>query len=354
SVPAPTSTALARLDANGAATYEFDLLWDPRPVGLPDDVDAVHTSSIAAVLEPGAATVLDVLRRHRGSATISYDPNARPTLMGDPGRVRAQIEATIALSDVVKASDEDVSWLYGTDDVEDVVDSWRELGPALTVLTRGDEGAVGFCGSGRVQVSPVVVDAVDTVGAGDTFSAGILDALAAKGLLGAEQRGALAALPSDEVADVLRRAAALAAITVSRAGANPPWSHELSCPRRGHPRRAADPRDARHPVFPVHQTHRTTFARPTAPRPEEAIHDPVHVRGAAGRLPHRARHDGRGPRARLRPVPGTDPACGAELPDLRPGPGARAHPRARPGEEGRRTSQQGARRPRRRDRRRHR
>ena len=228
SVPAPTSTALARLDANGAATYEFDLLWDPRPVGLPDDVDAVHTSSIAAVLEPGAATVLDVLRRHRGSATISYDPNARPTLMGDPGRVRAQIEATIALSDVVKASDEDVSWLYGTDDVEDVVDSWRELGPALTVLTRGDEGAVGFCGSGRVQVSPVVVDAVDTVGAGDTFSAGILDALAAKGLLGAEQRGALAALPSDEVADVLRRAAALAAITVSRAGANPPWSHELS------------------------------------------------------------------------------------------------------------------------------
>ena len=228
SVPAPTSTALARLDANGAATYEFDLLWDPRPVGLPEGVDAVHTSSIAAVLEPGAATVLDVLHRYRETATISYDPNARPTLMGDPASVRVQVEATISLSDVVKASDEDVAWLYGTEDVEDVVDSWRELGPALTVLTRGDEGAVGFSESGRVQVSPVVVDAVDTVGAGDTFSAGILDALAAKGLLGAEQRGALAALPSDEVADVLRRAAALAAITVSRAGANPPWSHELT------------------------------------------------------------------------------------------------------------------------------
>ena len=105
SVPAPTSTALARLDANGAATYEFDLLWDPRPVGLPECVDAVHTSSIAAVLEPGAATVLDVLHRHRETATISYDPNARPTLMGDPGLVRAQVEATISLSDVVKASD---------------------------------------------------------------------------------------------------------------------------------------------------------------------------------------------------------------------------------------------------------
>ena len=228
SVEAATSTALARLDANGAATYEFDLLWDPRPAGLPEHVDAVHTSSIAAVLEPGAETVLDVLRRRRDGSTISYDPNARPTLMGDPETVRAQIEHTIALCDVVKASDEDVAWLYGTDDVEDVVASWRELGPALTVLTRGDEGAVGFAATGRVQVSPVVVDAVDTVGAGDTFSAGILDALAAKDLLGAEKRPALAAMPSDDVASVLRHAAALAAITVSRAGANPPWSHELS------------------------------------------------------------------------------------------------------------------------------
>ncbi|ACU86093.1 Fructokinase [Brachybacterium faecium] len=228
SVEAATSTALARLDANGAATYEFDLLWDPRPAGLPEHVDAVHTSSIAAVLEPGAETVLDVLRRRRDGSTISYDPNARPTLMGEAETVRAQIEHTIALCDVVKASDEDVAWLYGTDDVEDVVASWRELGPALTVLTRGDEGAVGFAATGRVQVSPVVVDAVDTVGAGDTFSAGILDALAAKDLLGAEKRPALAAMPSDDVASVLRHAAALAAITVSRAGANPPWSHELS------------------------------------------------------------------------------------------------------------------------------
>ena len=228
SVEAATSTALARLDANGAATYEFDLLWDPRPAGLPEHVDAVHTSSIAAVLEPGAETVLDVLRRRRDGSTISYDPNARPTLMGEAETVRAQIEHTIALCDVVKASDEDVAWLYGTDDVEDVVASWRELGPALTVLTRGDEGAVGFAATGRVQVSPVVVGAVDTVGAGDTFSAGILDALAAKDLLGAEKRPALAAMPSDDVASVLRHAAALAAITVSRAGANPPWSHELS------------------------------------------------------------------------------------------------------------------------------
>ena len=228
SVTAATSTALAQLDATGAATYEFDLLWAPDPAGLPEQVDAVHTSSIAAVLYPGAATVLHLLRSRRDSATISYDPNARPSLMGDAAVARERIEASIALSDVVKASDEDVAWLYDTDDVEDVVDGWRDLGPALTVLTRGGEGAVGFAGSGRVQVSPVMVEAVDTVGAGDTFSAGILDALAIKDLLGAAKRPALTALPSDEVAAVLQHAARLAAITVSRAGANPPWSHELT------------------------------------------------------------------------------------------------------------------------------
>ena len=226
--PGRTSTAEAVLDAHGAATYTFDLTWDPDTAELPETPDAVHTSSIAAVLEPGATTLSALLRSARGSSTISYDPNARPTLMGAPEDVRARIEENIALSDVVKASDEDVAWLYGTEDVEDVAASWRDLGPSLTVLTRGGDGAVAFSASGRVQVAPVKVEVVDTVGAGDTFSAGILDALAAKGLLGADRREMLAAIPSDDLATVLRRAAALSAITVSRAGANPPWSHELT------------------------------------------------------------------------------------------------------------------------------
>lgn len=226
--PGRTSTAEAVLDAHGAATYTFDLAWDPDTAGLPEAPDAVHTSSIAAVLEPGATTLSALLHSARGSSTISYDPNARPTLMGAPEDVRARIEENIALSDVVKASDEDVAWLYGTEDVEDVAASWRDLGPSLTVLTRGGDGAVAFSDSGRVQVAPVQVEVVDTVGAGDTFSAGILDALAAKGLLGADRREMLAAIPSDDLATVLRRAAALSAITVSRAGANPPWSYELT------------------------------------------------------------------------------------------------------------------------------
>lgn len=223
-----TSTATATLRADGSADYVFDLAWDPDPRGLPDRVDALHTSSIAAVLDPGAATVAEVVARFGSDATISYDPNARPDLMGDPVRARALIEALIARAHVVKSSDEDVAWLYGTDDVEDVVASWRTLGPAITVLTRGGEGATGFCADGRVPVAPVRVDVADTVGAGDTFSAGILHALAGRDLLGAARAQALEAIGTAGLTEVLELAASLAAITVSRAGANPPWAAELT------------------------------------------------------------------------------------------------------------------------------
>src|SRR5699024_9756527 len=113
-------------------------------------------------------------------------------------------------------------------DLEDVVASWRELGPGLTVMTRGAEGAVGFSSGGRLQVAPVVVDAVDTGGAGDTFAAGILDVRAGRVPLSLVKRVVLHAMPAHVVATVLRRASGLADITDSRAGANPPWSHELT------------------------------------------------------------------------------------------------------------------------------
>lgn len=222
-----TSTALASLDETGAATYTFDLVWDPDARDLPDRIDGVHTSSIAAVLDPGATTVSEVLARYAPEATISYDPNARPDLMGDAAPTRARVEAIITRADVVKSSDEDITWLYGTDDVEDVVAGWRELGPSLTVLTRGGEGAVGFGAEGRTQVPPVRVEVADTVGAGDTFSAGILDALAARDLLGAAHREQLASLSAQDLSAVLSSAAALAAVTVSRPGADPPWAREM-------------------------------------------------------------------------------------------------------------------------------
>lgn len=224
----PTSTALATIGADGAADYTFDLVWEPDPRGLPTGVDAVHTSSIAAVLAPGAGTVADVLDRHAGSATISYDPNARPDLMGEAARTREQVEALIARCDIVKSSDEDIHWLYGTEDVEDVAAAWRALGPAITVVTSGGDGAVGLADCGRVTGAPVKVTVADTVGAGDTFSAGMLHALAGRDLLGAARREQLATIGVDELTAVLTEAGRLAAVTVSRAGANPPWLHEIS------------------------------------------------------------------------------------------------------------------------------
>lgn len=223
----PTSTARAVIGASGAAEYTFDLQWDPDPRDLPPRVSAVHTSSIAAVLQPGASVVQKVLDSYRDQATLSYDPNARPDLMGDPAQVRPIVEDLIRRCDVVKSSDEDIAWLYQSEDLEDIAASWRDLGPSVVAMTRGEHGAVGFGPNGRLDIAPVRVEVADTVGAGDTYSAGILWALAEEDLLGAEKREALRAIPEETLRSVLERAAAIAAVTVSRAGANPPWRSEL-------------------------------------------------------------------------------------------------------------------------------
>jgi fructokinase len=226
--PWSTSTALAQLDENNAATYVFDLVWEPDPRGLPEGVDAVHTSSIGAVVSPGRDTVSDVIDHYRPTATISYDPNARPDLMGTPESTRPHVEFLVARADVVKSSDEDVAWLYGTDDIEDVAASWKASGPAIVAITRGADGMVAFGPTGRIEVPSRKVTVADTVGAGDTFSAGILHALSGHELLGATHRERLQSVGAQTLQDVLETAARMAAITVSRPGANPPWANELS------------------------------------------------------------------------------------------------------------------------------
>ena len=227
----PTSVATSTLDATGAATYTFDLAWELDAGPRLDGVAHVHTGSISATLEPGASAVLSTLQNARPGATISYDPNARPSLMGDPHEVRAKIEQLIGLSDVVKASDEDIAWLYDSASLSDVLRLWGQLGPALMVVTRGDKGAViGLSTTGELSsVDAPVVDVVDTVGAGDSFMAGLLCGLLDASLLGGLQ--ARKRLQSASLADVrpaVNRALACAAITVSRAGANPPHLAELA------------------------------------------------------------------------------------------------------------------------------
>lgn len=222
-----TSVATAVLDATGAATYQFDLEWQlPAGEASPGAV-VVHTGSIAAVLEPGGSRVAQVLDAARDTATITYDPNARPSLMGSPAEALAKVESVLALSDVVKVSDEDIEWLTGHSP-EAVAPQWLDRGPKLVVVTRGGEGATAWTGDGRrVDVTAPRVAVADTVGAGDSFMGGLIDGLWSAGLLGAAQRDHLGAIPTEVLEHILARCARIAAITVSRAGANPPSSAEL-------------------------------------------------------------------------------------------------------------------------------
>ena len=226
-----TSVATSTLDAAGAAAYTFDLAWELSEDQPLEGLAHVHTGSIAATLEPGASAVLNTIQTARPGATISYDPNVRPSLMGDPQEVRAKIEQLIGLSDVVKASDEDIAWLYDAAPLSDILRLWGLLGPAVVVVTRGDKGAVvglGITGE-LTSVDAPAVEVADTVGAGDSFMAGLVSGLLDAGLLGGVQaRERLRAATLADVRPAVDRALACAAITVSRPGANPPHLAELS------------------------------------------------------------------------------------------------------------------------------
>ncbi len=223
-----TSVALATIDPDGAATYTFSLDWDPAELDPPEGLfDAVHTGSIAAAMEPGATMVEALLRRLRPSATISFDPNVRPQLMGSPEEARPRVERLVALADVVKASDEDVAWLYPDATVAEVLERWLALGPALVVVTRGAEGADALVARGPVHVAAPATEVADTIGAGDSFMAGLLSSLSNLKLLGGDRREALHALPRRDLALLVRSATRCAAITVSRPGADPPTHDEV-------------------------------------------------------------------------------------------------------------------------------
>lgn len=224
-----TSSARAMIAEDGSATYEFELVWDITPEMVePGDYLHVHTGSLAATLPPGASAVWEIVTRERESgASVSYDPNARPHVMGNPGDVLAQVEAIIAISDLVKASDDDVAWLYPGWTLEEVAAQWKSLGALLVVITRGPLGATAWGAGSPVSLPARATLVEDTIGAGDAVMAGLISALSSSGLLGSQARGKLAELTGDDLAGVLNFALAVAAVTVSRAGANPPTRAEM-------------------------------------------------------------------------------------------------------------------------------
>ncbi len=224
-----TSISSATIDQAGAASYEFDLQWALNPGAATTRRPViVHTGSIAAILRPGSETARDIIRKSRGTATITYDPNIRPSLMGNPITASALVDQMIEVSDVVKVSDEDLEWLHDDTSVEDQARHWLNMGPALVVVTRRGKGATAFTRDGRkLDVTAPRVKVADTVGAGDSFMSGLIDGLWGASLLGADKREWLGKIDSEMLNYVLNRCVGIAAITVSRKGANPPTRADL-------------------------------------------------------------------------------------------------------------------------------
>ncbi|WP_308190419.1 carbohydrate kinase family protein [Pseudonocardia sp. TRM90224] len=231
-----TSLALVTVAPDGGPSYDFrvdgtaDWQWTEAELAgaLDGPVVAVHSGSLALTTPPGAAVLRGLLARAAATATISYDPNCRPLLMGSPAEVLAGAHELLAVADVVKVSAEDLEWLVPDATHEVVLADWAARGPAIVAVTLGGDGVLAATSSGlRVQRPGMRVDVVDTVGAGDTFSAALLAGLHARGLLGAPARERLHAIDAATLEAVLDEAVRAAAITCSRRGADPPTATEL-------------------------------------------------------------------------------------------------------------------------------
>jgi fructokinase len=217
-----TATARSTIAEDGSADYVFDLDWQlsgTPPVAPPL---FVHTGSIAAVQDPGCLAVAALIDTYRVSATVTFDPNVRPSLIADRDLARERIEHLVERSDIVKVSEEDLRWIDPDRPPERIAQTWLALGPAIVAVTMADRGAAAVCAAGVARVPAWPVQVVDTVGAGDAFMVGLIDALWGRGLLGAQRRAELAGLDLDALTAALEAASAAAALTVGRAGADLP------------------------------------------------------------------------------------------------------------------------------------
>lgn len=226
---APTSTARVSVEGDGSARYVFDIDWS-LPRVAPEPVDLVHAGSIGLFLDPGADEVLRLLRELSRSCIVTLDPNVRPTLGLPREQVLRRFERAAAVADLVKLSDEDAAWLYPGLDERAVLERIRGLGPRIAVLTCGAEGAHGMGDGGVIGVEAVPVEVVDTISAGDSFTATLITCLLDRGVDGV----------ASGLREAMERAACASAIAVSAAGANPPLTADLD-ELHASLRRRADP-----------------------------------------------------------------------------------------------------------------
>lgn len=225
----PTTLAVVSVGPDGGASYDFyvdgtaDWQWTAAELALPAQTSIVHFGSLASWLGPGDEVIRDMIAR--SGALVSYDPNVRPRLLGEPEHGRPVIEANVAVADVVKASDEDLAWLYPDRDAGAVAVDWLSSGPVLVVVTAGADGATAYrSGADPVHRPAAPVTVVDTVGAGDSWMGGLLAGLHRAGTV---DRQSVAGLDPVRLAGLLDEALLVAAITCGREGADPPTLAEL-------------------------------------------------------------------------------------------------------------------------------
>ncbi|MET8081865.1 carbohydrate kinase [Streptomyces sp. NPDC005303] len=227
----PSTLAIATLDDTGQATYSFyadnaaDWQWTygELAAGVYDDTVCLHTGSLALIRDPGGSRVEDHLAQVRERVTVSVDPNVRPLLVS-PTAYRERIPRWCALADILRLSEDDLAVLLPGTGPEEACDTWHAAGARLVVITLGERGALASLDGRRITVPAPPVDVADTVGAGDSFTAGLLHRLAALGHLG----GRLDGLNLTDLTDACTFAARVAALTCSVPGANPPRAGEAA------------------------------------------------------------------------------------------------------------------------------
>jgi fructokinase len=208
----------------GEGTADRGLLPEHVPASFPRDICALHFGSNSLVLEPAASTLDLLMRREHGRRLVSLDPNVRPGLIADRQTYRNRLEEWLGMTDLIKLSRADLSWLYPGEVFGSIVDRWRGMGPRLVVVTLGADGAIGWGAGAEVHAPGTRVSVVDTVGAGDAFTAGLLAWLYRDRRL---TREGVQHLSARHLADALGYANRVAALTCTRAGANPPYLGDM-------------------------------------------------------------------------------------------------------------------------------
>ena len=222
----PTCLAIVSLSNTGGATYEFLIdgtaTFDFTPEWLPNLLNVkpklLHIGTLVTVIEPAASVLHKWASVVKNVAPIVFDPNIRPAVMSDRAEYVKQVERWVSISSAVKVSDDDIYWLYPGVELDLVANNWLAMGPELVVVTFGDKGLTGYRKNEKVAVDAKKVVVADTVGAGDTVGAILVEAIIEDGL---------DKLTGDRLSIMLDRAAKAAAITVSRTGALPPSKDEI-------------------------------------------------------------------------------------------------------------------------------